>query len=385
MRADRFWKKTGKKITIQGSDVASFDKSKVKCFNCHKMGHFTRECRSPRSQDRGKRERESYKKDPKEDEASKKHALVADEEEVPIEYALMAKSSSSSDNEEIYVMQPPGFQDPEFPHSVYKVEKAMYGLHQAPNAWYGTLSKYLLDNGFQREHNTNFHQIVDFFEAFYIRVETIDGETKILAKVNGRQRTVSESSIRRHLKINDEEDETAFPIGDVRYEEAFLTENSLDAGQYPTKTSNIDRYSYQPAKATLTYGGNGSESRPGNYLVEDRDKSTDKWSDSTDEMSHVLGTLGAANILASGGLRSIFTTASLSVPNASTCVSLTVATASGSFPTVAIFTTASVATPTTKVTRSSRGVVIGSSSLISINIPSFSKKEKGKGKMTEPE
>nr|GEX67428.1 hypothetical protein [Tanacetum cinerariifolium] len=53
-------------------------------------------------------------------------------------------------DEEVYVMQPPGFQDPEFPNRVYKVEKAMYGLHQALRAWYGTLSKYLLDNGFQR-------------------------------------------------------------------------------------------------------------------------------------------------------------------------------------------------------------------------------------------
>nr|GEX98682.1 putative ribonuclease H-like domain-containing protein [Tanacetum cinerariifolium] len=53
-------------------------------------------------------------------------------------------------DEEVYVMQPLGFQDLEFPHRVYKVEKAMYGLHQAPRAWYGTLSKYLLDNGFQR-------------------------------------------------------------------------------------------------------------------------------------------------------------------------------------------------------------------------------------------
>nr|GEZ47532.1 putative ribonuclease H-like domain-containing protein [Tanacetum cinerariifolium] len=38
-------------------------------------------------------------------------------------------------DEEVYVMQPPGFQDPEFLAKVYKVKKAMYGLHQAPRAW----------------------------------------------------------------------------------------------------------------------------------------------------------------------------------------------------------------------------------------------------------
>ncbi|GJV95254.1 putative ribonuclease H-like domain-containing protein [Tanacetum coccineum] len=52
--------------------------------------------------------------------------------------------------EEVYVCQPPGFEDPNFPNRVYKVEKALYGLHQAPRAWYETLSTYLLDNGFQR-------------------------------------------------------------------------------------------------------------------------------------------------------------------------------------------------------------------------------------------
>ncbi|GJW29042.1 putative ribonuclease H-like domain-containing protein [Tanacetum coccineum] len=53
-------------------------------------------------------------------------------------------------DEEVYVMQPPGFEDPEFPDKVYRVAKAMYELHQAPRAWYGTLSKYLLASGFQR-------------------------------------------------------------------------------------------------------------------------------------------------------------------------------------------------------------------------------------------
>ncbi|GJV92609.1 retrovirus-related pol polyprotein from transposon TNT 1-94 [Tanacetum coccineum] len=52
--------------------------------------------------------------------------------------------------EEVYVSQPLGFVDPKFPNKVYKVEKALYGLHQAPRAWYETLSTYLLENGFRR-------------------------------------------------------------------------------------------------------------------------------------------------------------------------------------------------------------------------------------------
>ncbi|GJS27478.1 ribonuclease H-like domain-containing protein [Tanacetum coccineum] len=52
--------------------------------------------------------------------------------------------------EEVYVCQPPGFEDLHFPDKVYKVEKALYGLHQAPKAWYETLSTYLIENGFRR-------------------------------------------------------------------------------------------------------------------------------------------------------------------------------------------------------------------------------------------
>ncbi|GKD65829.1 putative ribonuclease H-like domain-containing protein, partial [Tanacetum coccineum] len=52
--------------------------------------------------------------------------------------------------EEVYVCQPLGFEDPYFPDKVYKVEKALYGLHQAPRAWYETLSTYLMENRFRR-------------------------------------------------------------------------------------------------------------------------------------------------------------------------------------------------------------------------------------------
>ncbi|GKC52722.1 putative ribonuclease H-like domain-containing protein [Tanacetum coccineum] len=52
--------------------------------------------------------------------------------------------------EEVYVCQPFGFEDPQFPDKVYKVEKALYGLHQTPKAWYETLSTYLLENRFRR-------------------------------------------------------------------------------------------------------------------------------------------------------------------------------------------------------------------------------------------
>ncbi|GJY16373.1 putative ribonuclease H-like domain-containing protein [Tanacetum coccineum] len=53
-------------------------------------------------------------------------------------------------DKEVYVSQPPGFVDPKFPKKVYKVVKALYGLHQAPRAWYATLSTFLLKSGYRR-------------------------------------------------------------------------------------------------------------------------------------------------------------------------------------------------------------------------------------------
>nr|GEY12797.1 hypothetical protein [Tanacetum cinerariifolium] len=198
-------------------------------------------------------------------------------------------------DEEVYVMQPPGFQDPEFSDRVYKVEKAMYGLHYAPRAWsantpmdkenpwekdgpgkdvelhlyrsmigslmYLTASRpdimfavcacarhqvtpkechlhavkrifrYLKDlltkpfdaGSFQylvveqvmrsSVRGNNILCTTDFWST--VRIETTNQETKILATVDGKSQTISESLLRRHLKLRDAEGNSSLPDAEL--------------------------------------------------------------------------------------------------------------------------------------------------------------------------
>jgi hypothetical protein len=95
---------------------------------------------------------------------SVKHALVAMLESVLILFAhatyhgfklyqMDVKSAflNGPIKEDVYVEQPPGFEDSEYPSHVYKLSKALYGLKQALRAWYECLRDFLITNGFKVE------------------------------------------------------------------------------------------------------------------------------------------------------------------------------------------------------------------------------------------
>nr|GEW17050.1 hypothetical protein [Tanacetum cinerariifolium] len=273
------------------------------------------------------------------------------------------------------------------------------------------------------EHNVDFHQIVDFVEASYIRyaltinptvyvshirqfwstarIKTTNEGTKILATVDGKPRTIFESSIRRNLKLNDEEgisslpnvelfenlalmgynilpnqnftfqkDEPASLLRDDSQGEAFLTISGLEAGQ---DRENIIKTSALPhdstPRVTSLDADEGSMQQQLQELtdlcthllrqqtkmatkIEAQDleisslkariKEVQNRSNDTKELVNVLSSMDAINILTSR-------VQAVSVPPVAEVSTVGVPTGSGLVPTVsAIFTTASVVTPYSK-------------------------------------
>nr|GEV48118.1 hypothetical protein [Tanacetum cinerariifolium] len=212
-------------------------------------------------------------------------------------------------------------------------------------------------------------------------IETTEEGTKIFATVDGKLRIVSESSIRRNLKLNDEAgiNKPASPIRDGSQREACLTDSGLEADQ---DRANIPKTSTLPsdstARVTSLAADDGTQELEINRLkariklLEDKDRrvaeqsgddapikgrrldkgeeAAERVSDDKEEMVTVLTSIDAASILTSGGVQVVpiaaeVATATVSIPTGSGVVS----TASPTIPTASpIFTTATQSTPYTR-------------------------------------
>ncbi|GJR78450.1 ribonuclease H-like domain-containing protein [Tanacetum coccineum] len=205
MRARKYYQRIGKKITINGSDTTGYDKSKVECFNYHKMGHFARECINPRNQESRLKNHENWNKNQDSsrrtvnvEETSSKAMLAIDgvgfdwsdmaKEQVQTNIALMAFSDSEIHNdksctktclkncetlkkqcEDLIVK----LNQTEFQASTYKI-----GLPTVEEQ----LATY-------RKNETEFEKVKQEKEGIDFKIEKFDNASKSLDKLLGSQIT----------------------------------------------------------------------------------------------------------------------------------------------------------------------------------------------------
>nr|GEV03175.1 hypothetical protein [Tanacetum cinerariifolium] len=242
MRTRNFFQKTCRKITIDVSDTAGYDKSKVKCFNYHKLGHFARECKQLMNQVRRNRNQDSSRRTVNVEETSSKAMVAIDgagfdwsykEFQQPEFEGYGPKNSNSvSKNISNKVKESPdallvkelGSDKLEKKTVFPTVAKIEFGHPQKEDQGYvdSKCSRHMTGN---MSHISYFKEFDEGYVTFrggakggkitgkgtFKTAKTINGEAQSHARVEGKKIITSEASIRRDLQLADKEGVDCLP------------------------------------------------------------------------------------------------------------------------------------------------------------------------------
>ncbi|GJY81973.1 uncharacterized mitochondrial protein-like protein [Tanacetum coccineum] len=213
IRERKFLKNTGIKLTVNGNETISFDKSKVECYNCHKRGHFAKECRAPRNQD-NKNKESSRRSVPV--ETSTSTAFVScdglgrydwsDQDQEVIDSGcsrhMTGNMSYLTDYEEINGRYVAFEGNPKGEKITGKgtIKTVMLLFDPSMSA----RVKLMMEKLFRIEL-----ELMLFWST--VVVKTINGEAQLHALVDGKKIIVTESSVRRDLQLADEEGVDCLP------------------------------------------------------------------------------------------------------------------------------------------------------------------------------
>ncbi|GJS81220.1 ribonuclease H-like domain-containing protein [Tanacetum coccineum] len=273
MRVKRFLKKTGRNLNFNGKETVVFDKTNVECYNCHRRGHFARECRAPKNQ--GNRNGDAPRRIvPVETPAN---ALVVQDgiggydwiyqaEEGPTDFALMAYLSSGSSVHQAQILSKANLEIIAYQLGLESLE-ARIGLHQKNEVVYEediTFLKYdvkVRDNSITELKN-QLAEALREKDDLKLKLEKFETSSMKLTKLINSQISVNnKSGVGFDNKINDNE------LHDYHLNKSEVLESASDSSVNEIEEENNqvnDRFKKVKGyhAVPLPYTGNYMPSRP---------------------------------------------------------------------------------------------------------------------------